>query len=107
MTQPSDPKWNDLRGGYRVQYDPRAAIAALRVDPLNQTLWEELWNQLHHQGDVGDASYAAVPLLIDACSSTPRGWNFYGLIATIEAARHRRKNPPIPEWLVPAYDFAS
>jgi hypothetical protein len=23
--------------------------------------WDELWNELHHQRDVGEASYAAVP----------------------------------------------
>jgi len=106
MTRAADANWGDLRGGYRVPYDPRPTIAALRADPLNQALWDELWNQLHHQGDVGEASYAAVPLLIEACAATPRNWNFYGLIAIIESERDQRRNPAVPEWLAPAYRFA-
>ncbi len=106
MDPTSDPKWNELRGGYGIPYDPRPTIAALRADPLNQESWDTLWNELHHQGDVGDASYAAVLLLIDACGSTSRDWNFFGLIATIEVGRHQPHNPPIPQWLLPAYETA-
>jgi hypothetical protein len=81
-------------------------VTELRADPLCQRVWDELWDNLHHQGDVGDASYAAVPLMIQACASSPRNWNFYGLIAIIESERHRGVNPPVPDWLMPAYQFA-
>jgi len=58
--------WGELNDGYGAPYDPRPAIAKLRAEPLDQAAWGELWNELHHQGDVGAASYAAVPLLVDA-----------------------------------------
>ncbi len=96
-------KWAKMEGGYRLPYDPRAAIAKLHGDPLNRDAWDELWNELHHQGDVGEASYAAVPLLLEACSSGPRDWNYYALIAIIECERHRSKNPPLPDWLKDSY----
>ena len=35
-----------------------------------------------------------------------RGWNFYSLVATIEAERHARDNPAIPNWLVDEYRSA-
>jgi hypothetical protein len=70
-------------------------------------VWDELWNELHHQGDVGVASYAAVPQLVRiAGGAAHRDWNFYGLIATIEVERHRKGNPAIPSWLKADYDSA-
>jgi hypothetical protein len=66
--------------------------------------WEELWNELHHQGDVGEASYAAVPHLVRI--QMERGaldWNLYALISTIEVERHRKTNPDIPKWLESSY----
>ena len=55
---------------------------------------------LHHQGDVGEASYAAVPHLVRICrDAARRDWNLYGLAGLIEIERHRKSNPPIPDWL--------
>jgi hypothetical protein len=95
-----------MKGAYRVPYDPRPAIAKLRQDPLNREAWDELWNELHHQGDVGEASYAALPLLVEACRAGPRDWHLYGLVATIEVERHRAANPRLPVWLADAYRAA-
>jgi hypothetical protein len=95
--------WANMEGGYRLPYDPRATITKLQHDPLNQDAWHELWSELHHQGDVGEASYAAVPLLFEACSSGPRDWNFFALIAIIELERHRSRNPVLPDWLKGSY----
>jgi len=70
-------------------------------------VWDELWNELHHQGDVGVASYAAVPQLVRiAQARRDFDWNLYALIATIEIERHRRNNPPLPDWLAFSYDAA-
>jgi hypothetical protein len=44
--------------------------------------WQELWEELHHQGDVGDASYAAVPELVRIHrSESAVDWNPYALVA--------------------------
>lgn len=98
-----DTRWKELEGGYRSRYDASIALRSIQ-DGID--VWGELWNELHHQGDVGLASYAAVPQLVRiAGSSKCRDWNF-GLIATIEVERHRKSNPSIPKWLKPSYDNA-
>jgi hypothetical protein len=61
-----------------------------------ENVWDELWQELHHQGDVGDASYAAVPHLVRIAGTfSQRDWNLYGLVSTIEIERHRKSNPPL------------
>jgi hypothetical protein len=61
-------------------------------------VWHELWDELHHQGDVGEASYAAVPIIVE--SYQKRGvidWNAYAIVAIIELARNERDNPDVPQ----------
>ena len=98
--------WSALKGGYRQPYDPRPALETICNAPLDRAAWAELWNELHHQGDVDDASYASLPLLVEACRNGPRDWNFYGLVATIETERHRVSNPDLPTWLEDRYYLA-
>jgi hypothetical protein len=63
-----------------------------------------LWNELHHQGDVGEASYASVPHLVRIHKlNRTLDWNLYALISTIETERHRKSNPILPNWLVVLY----
>lgn len=102
-----DPRWIGLLGGYRVPYDPRSALQSLAQGNQVEAAWAELWQELHHQGDVGEASYAAVPALVRAY--TNRGvpdWNAYALVATIEDARRSPANPEMPVWLRDSYDEA-
>ena len=102
----NDPRWSGLKGGYRVPYDPRKALVALAKGRADDA-WRELWNGLHHQGDVGEASYMAVPELVRIHGE--RGipdWNTYALVATIEDARQNQKNPRLPPWLQASYDEA-
>lgn len=99
-----DKKWKELHGGYGIPYD---ASVALRSMKDGKDVWDELWNELHHQGDVGVASYAAVPEIVCCAAATSiRDWNFYGLVATIEVERHRRSNPALPLWLKADYEHA-
>lgn len=101
-----DRQWAELCGGYRTPYDPRGAISRLSGDDA-KTAWAELWQELYHQGDVGEASYAAVPLLADAHEA--RGvadWNTYAIAATIEEARQKPQNPSVPDWLLDDYNEA-
>ena len=103
----TDPKWSRLAGGYRVAYDPRPALSKLAADVEVASAWEELWNNLHHQGDVGEASYATVTALADLYSNDNLpDWNLFALTATIEVERHRKGNPPLPEWLSDDYQLA-
>lgn len=101
-----DTRWRTLKGAYHRTYDPRGALHQLAEQP-SEAAWHELWNELHHQGDVDDASYAAVPVLADIQrNSRALGWNVYALCAAIETERHRKTNPPLPEWLRDEYESA-
>lgn len=100
----SDPRWKSLHGGYKVRYDASVALTRLQ-DGLD--VWDELWEELHHQGAVGEASYASVPHLVRIGSAlSNRDWNLYALVSTIEVERHRSSNPPVPEWLRSDYQKA-
>ena len=100
----NDPRWSTLAGGYKTPYDPSDALRRLEA---GEDVWDELWQELHHQGDVGEASYATVPHLVRIAKSLPRrDWNFYGLVSTIEVERHRKSNPLIPRWLASDYKQA-
>jgi hypothetical protein len=104
MLELDDPRWGELIGGYRVQYDPRPALASLESGAADA--WKLLWDELHHQGDVGTASYAAVPHIVRIYQARRLpNWNAYALVGTIELARGRR-NPAVPSWLEPAYSDA-
>jgi hypothetical protein len=93
-----------MHGGYRVPYD--ASVSLQRLE-RGEDVWDELWGNLHHQGDVGEASYAAVPHLVRISRTAPgRNWNLYALVAIVEIERHRTSNPPIPAWLQPEYEVA-
>lgn len=101
-----DTRWGTAKGAYRRNYDPRAALRNLAEKP-SEADWIELWNELHHQGDVDEASYAAVPVLVEILqNSRVLGWNVYAFCATIEIERHRKANPPLPDWVQIEYESA-
>ena len=103
----NDHRWAELLGGYKDFYDPRLAVASLAANDDVDAKWAELWYELHHQGDIGDASYAAIVLLVDTLGSRPsQDWNLFALAAVIEVERHRKTNPPIPDWLLDDYKRA-
>ena len=101
----NDPEWTRMHGGYRVPYDARPALRALeKGDP---SAWDELWTELHHQGDLGEASYAAVPHLvrIHEQRALPE-INTYLMAAVIEMERLRVSNPDLPAKLAAGYHAA-
>src|SRR5262245_18133310 len=110
MTIPlDDPRWDSLLGLHGRPYDVRPALRRLETRWTDRRAWDELWENLHHQGDVGEVSYGAVGNLValaERASPSTRDWNFYGLAATIETERHRRASPVLPSWLAPLYGQA-
>src|ERR1051325_6349471 len=99
-----DSRWGNLKGGYRMKCDPRPLFANLENGLDIEATWHELWDDLHHQGDVGEASYAAVPHLVRIYRNhdTP-DWNTYAIVAVIELAREKNNNPAVPKWLEDGY----
>ncbi|MBO0862735.1 MAG: hypothetical protein J2P21_30390 [Chloracidobacterium sp.] len=88
----NDPKWRELKDGYQVLYDPTPALKKLERGSDTAAAWDELWRELRHQSDVGEASYAAVPNLAQIHQTTHSlDWNLYALASTIEIARHQKK----------------
>ena len=107
MLSLDDPRWLDLKGGYRVPFDPRPLLARLQAGQDPAAAWKSLWTELYHQGDVGEASYAAVPHLVRIHRESPsQGSDVYGLVAAIELARDARGNPGLPDWGRTAYEDA-
>src|SRR5207248_41909 len=100
-----DPKWATYNGGYRIPYDASVPLSRLMRDGASDELWDELWQNLHHQGDVGPASFAAIPWLLEFVRRSPvMDWNAIGLIAVIELERpHYCRNRKMPEELVGGY----
>lgn len=107
MLKLDDSRWAGLEGGYGIPYDARPVLARLEVDTDLAPVWEELWENLHHQGDVGEASYAVIPHLARiAASRNVRDWNLFALAGTIELERASHDNPGLPAWLEQSYESA-
>jgi hypothetical protein len=99
-----DNRWNNLTCGYRLKCDPRPLLAQLESEQTRVTAWHELWEELHHQGDVGEASYASVPHLVRIHRKGGLdAWNTYAIVAIIELARGKGTNPEVPRWLEEDY----
>jgi len=100
MLDLDDPTWERLEGGYRRPYNPVPALRRLEgvSNPKEESeAYKELWNELHHQGDLGECSYACVPHLVRIAESRPpMTFDFFALITVIEIERHERQNPKIP-----------
>ncbi|MFD1467048.1 hypothetical protein ACFQ48_02330 [Hymenobacter caeli] len=92
MLSLNDSCWEDFTSGYQIKYDVsqplRRLEAAVDSEETNEIL-DELWDELHHQGDVGTASYLAVPQLIRiGIKKTIIDRRLIGLVALIEIQRH-------------------
>jgi hypothetical protein len=108
MLDLNDPYWQSLNGGYKIPYDASIPLQALKEahNELDaKTVIEELYDELHHQGDVDLASYYAVPHLVSIAQS--KGFitnDLLSLVITIEIVRHN--NIPIPNDLEDDYNRA-
>src|SRR5215469_10265784 len=99
MLSLDDPRWEQLCGGYRIPFDPRPLLIQLEQDPSPGN-WGLLTEELFHQGDVGESSYAAVPQVVRiALEHSPLPVEALTLVVLIEVSRRSGENPPLPEWL--------
>ena len=97
----TDDIWKTLEGGYRILYDASIPLKQLELandkDTINK-IWEELWNELHHQGNVGLTSYLALPQIVRIGKlKLIYNWNLLALCCTIEQQRHLGNNPELPQ----------
>jgi hypothetical protein len=100
MPDMDDFHWMKLEGGYRIRFDPRPLLVKLESKRDLESTWHSLWDELHHQGDVGEASFAAVPQIVRIYrNSGSPDWNTYAMVAIIELARNKGDNPDVPGWL--------
>ncbi|MDR3456317.1 MAG: hypothetical protein P4N60_02635 [Verrucomicrobiae bacterium] len=108
MIRLDDPIWDTFAGGYRVQYNASGRLQQLSNGSGDlKEIWEEFWNELHHQGDVDIASYASVPQLVHICVNRDLlDWNAFALVAIIEECRIFGENPKLPGWLEKDYHLA-
>jgi hypothetical protein len=105
MIKLDDPIWETFLGGYRTPYNASVRLQELEngTNDLDE-VWQEFWEELHHQGDVDIASYAAVPHLVRICVALEiLDWNVFALVACIEECRRFNENPSTPKWLEEDY----
>ncbi|QCI93763.1 hypothetical protein [Novosphingobium sp. EMRT-2] len=87
-----------------IPFDPRPLIARWKQGDSDAI--RLLWEHLHHQGELGSASFAAVPDLVDLLGALDQpDWNVYALVATIEEVRSLKGEMP-PVALASAYSTA-
>ena len=91
---------------YKFFYEEIALLMErLEKSELNDSdLWWEIWDTLHHQGDVYISSYVAIPKIFEIYKE--KNWldyNLPGLFAVIENCRQQEKNPELPDWLKKGY----
>ena len=109
MLDLNDSRWEEFDGGYKIPYNASDTLKDLEQTSDIADLKEiiiELYDELHHQGDVDMASYYAVPHLVRiAWEKQSHIDEIIGLVITIETAR-LKNNPPIPADLKEDYDQA-
>lgn len=77
----------ELLDAYGEPFDPRPVIARWRLGE-QEVAAQELWVRLYHQGDVGSASFAAIPDLVELIATSSKlDWNAYAMLASVEEAR--------------------
>lgn len=93
-----DPRWATYRGGYnRAPFDVVSLIRNLQTHGATEDFWQTVWDDLQHQGDVGEASYAIIPYLVDYQSHQREpDEQLYHYCVVVDLAQTESGNPPIP-----------
>jgi len=102
-----DSRWATYSSGYRAPYNVVPLVHRLNSEGTSGGFWKVVWNELHHQGDVGEASYALIPYLVDHQSRRQEldDQVFY-FCAIVELQRPENRNPPIPQEIELSYAMA-
>ena len=99
--------WKTLDGGYKIPYDvsdPLRRFESTDNKKEIDNILSELWDELHHQGDVGTASYLAVSHLVRIATSKKYfDWKLIELCTLIEQQRHQPQNPELPQEFMEYY----
>jgi hypothetical protein len=102
-----DSRWAKYRGGYRSLYNAVPLIHRLHNDGTSKDFWGVVWNDLHHQGDVGEASYAVVPYLVDYQSrQRDLDAQLFHFCVVVDLSLPENNNPPIPPEIEFSYALA-
>jgi|JI10StandDraft_1071094.scaffolds.fasta_scaffold81402_2 hypothetical protein len=100
MLDITEYQWNNMNGGYKTPYNPNHIFDLLSKDISSVEAWDLIWENLHHQGDIGEASYAIIPKLVDLYKkSNSTDWQVYSYVSLIIQESHRNSNPKTPDWL--------
>jgi hypothetical protein len=98
--------WSRLTDANGDPYDPRGALEAIAGGDADSG-YDDLWQRVHHQGDLGIAAFAVVPGLVRLMRDRAApDWRAYALIATIEERRKADGSPRVPDWLGGSYASA-
>lgn len=107
MLSYDDPRWTSLDGAFGTPSDLRPLLRQLETTSDSQPVWDALWEEMYHQGDVGPNSYVAIPHLVRIHRIRAAiDWNTYALVASVEISRGVRGNPDAPEWARAEYEAA-
>lgn len=100
-------KKKELYGGYRTKCDAARLVFAVLANPEDTDAWNEFWQELYHQSDIGDASLAVVPILVQGLiNKNYRAEHLWAYVSSVEIVKGRRNNPNVPEWLSQSYSEA-
>ena len=112
MLSLDDTKWGSLKDAYGDGSKIPQLLRQLSQFPAHDNYRSEpyfsLWSALCHQGDVYQASYAAVPHIVAIVRAAPMRahWSAILLVCAIEIARVNGKGPQIAKELQAEYAAA-
>ncbi len=110
MLELDGAEWTNLRHAYGSAEDIPALLSELEVgfgESRESEVWDSLWSALAHQGDVYDASFAAVPHVVRILAKEPSAatFHYFQFPAWIEICRSKQ-GIGLSEQLAPAYRAA-
>ena len=93
-----------LLGAYRVPFDVNSVVSKLSAHH-NDSVWETLWENLYHQGDIGEASLYFVSIIAEKVEKLQllHDWNPVAMVVAIDMARTTNGFSMLPGWVSEVY----